>query len=137
MSIDRGRLLLAAALGAGLILSGCGSGGSSSPPTREQGLPVSSTVGVVYLVRGTAQSATWTVQTPTGTKQGDADVPLMNKSGSEGLQFLFEPGDFVYISAQNDGETGTVECSIVADGTVISQNEASGAFAIATCEGQA
>ena len=48
----------------------------------------------------------------------------------------FGPGEFVYISAQNEGEYGSVTCRITVDGVVVSENTSSGAYGIATCEGR-
>ncbi len=95
-------------------------------------------VHVVYELDGTASSADITIQTDSGgtSQQQGVDVPLRNKAGGEGLRFTFDGGEFVYISAQNNG-SGTLTCRIKADGVVISENTASGEFAIATCEGTA
>lgn len=94
---------------------------------------------VRYDVSGTATSADITIETPTGTsQQNGVDVPLVRKSdGERGLIFTgFAPGDFVYISAQNQG-FGDITCSIHVNDVLISTNTSSGRFAIATCEGSA
>src|SRR4051812_42986202 len=61
---------------------------------------------VIYKLTGSATSANIALQSPTGASQQQAvDVPLMSKAGDEGLRFTgFDPGDFVYISAQNPDE---------------------------------
>lgn len=72
-----------------------------------------------------------------GTRQGDADLPLMNKAGGVGLQLSgFQPGDFVYLSVQNENGFGSVTCRIVVDGRTISENTSTGGYTIATCQGQ-
>lgn len=72
-----------------------------------------------------------------GTRQGEADLPLMNKAGGTGLQLSgFQPGDFVYLSVQNDNGYGSVTCRIVVDGQTISENTSTGGYTIATCQGQ-
>lgn len=93
---------------------------------------------VRYLLTGSAESADITIQTPTGTSQQQGvDLPLHTDDGNRGLIFYgFGYGDFVYISAQNTGDYGSLTCQIEVDGTVISQNQASGAYAIASCQGQ-
>ncbi len=94
---------------------------------------------VRYEVGGTASQADITIQTPTGSsQQSGVDVPLKSKAGTDYLQFTFQSGDFVYLSAQNTSGVGTVTCTISDEsGRVISHNEASGGYAIATCKGTA
>mgnify|MGYP001217568671 FL=1 len=94
---------------------------------------------ITYLVEGTAKSANITIQTPTGTsQQSGVDVPLKTKAGTTGITYTFQAGDFVYLSAQNDTDFGTVTCKIVTEsGAVISTNTASGAYSIASCKGSA
>jgi hypothetical protein len=59
----------------------------------------------VYYLTGSAKSADITIETPTGTSQQEGvDVPMTSKTGNAGLRFTcFGTGDFVYISAQNQG----------------------------------
>lgn len=96
---------------------------------------------VVYEVEGSASSVSITIETPTGTSQQEGvGLPLAPEGGGvgeHGLSANFQRGDFVYISAQNDGETGTVTCRITVDGRVVSENTADGAYSIATCKGSA
>jgi hypothetical protein len=88
---------------------------------------------VEYRVVGTAESAFVTVQTPTGSSQAETDVPMRNRAGEIGVSQQFEPGAFLYISAQNQGDSGFITCSILVDGEVVSTNTSSGAYAIAQC----
>ena len=44
-------------------------------------------------------------------------------------------GTFVYVSAQNQGETGTVTVTIYRDGTVFKTSSSTGAYVIATASG--
>lgn len=93
---------------------------------------------VEYFIDGTAVSASITTQTPTGTsQQANVDVPLTTTSGGRGLRACFDHGEFVYISAQNDGSTGNLQCRIDVEGVTISSNTSSGAYSIATCDGSA
>jgi cytoskeletal protein RodZ len=100
---------------------------------------VSSTREVLYEVEGTATSADITYETPSGTAQAsNKRVPLGNKeSGKPGIALTMERDDFVYISAQNQGSSGTVTCKITVDGVLISTVTSSGAYAIASCKGTA
>jgi hypothetical protein len=45
-------------------------------------------------------------------------------------------GDAAYVSAQNNGDHGTITCSIRVDGEVVQTNSSSGAYAIVTCSGR-
>lgn len=91
---------------------------------------------VHYFVEGSASSADITMQRAQGTEQASINVPLTSESGP-GFRTGCYPNDtFVYISAQNRGESGTIECRIEADGETISQARSSGAYAIAQCDAQ-
>lgn len=93
---------------------------------------------VLYEVEGTASSVSITIEAPGGTQQGaDKAVPLTTQTGKRGLTFFFEPGSFVYISAQNQDSSGSVTCRITVDGVVIAENTSSGGYTIATCKGSA
>jgi hypothetical protein len=96
-------------------------------------------VTVYYTVTGSTDQASITYQSPSGTQQAsDIDVPLSTKAGKDHLEMTFQAGDFVYLSAQNSNEHGSVTCKITTDdGDVISENTSTGAFVIATCEGRA
>lgn len=97
--------------------------------------PTASTV--LYEVEGSVEWADITYETPTGTQQESPDVPLMTESGQRGLSFEFTPGSFVYIAAQMKDSFGTIRCRITVDGVVISENESSSSYGIATCKGSA
>jgi len=119
-----------------LALAACG--GNDDGSTRLSDAELRDLLGptdVTYEVDGSASSANVTYETPTGTSQGSVDLPMRNKLGQVGLHFKFEPGAFLYISAQNDGEYGDVTCRIKVDGEVVSENTATGDYAIATCKG--
>jgi hypothetical protein len=118
-----------------------GSDDSSDTSTVDfDDLPTSSRF-VLYEVGGTATAASITMSTPTGTQQSNVDVPLRvatgPRAGQDGLRIgPFARGEFVYISAQNDG-FGTISCRITTDdGELISSNQSSGRFSIVTCRGR-
>ena len=125
------KILVPVLLTLGLAVAAC-SDVTAGPAASE---PTASTV--VYEVEGSAESVSVTLQTPTGiSQQNDLSVPVINKAGTQGLRIdAFPQGEFVYISAQNEGEFGDVTCRITVDDEVISENTASGGFAIATCQG--
>ena len=88
---------------------------------------------VEYQVTGTTKSASVTFQTPSGSSQADVDLPMKTKTGGN-LGFTGNPGQYLYISAQNQKSYGTVECTITVDGAVVAHNVADGAYVIATCQ---
>lgn len=103
---------------------------------RPQLSPVSSMREVVYYVEGADRFADITMQTPTGTSQITAELPLRRKSdGSEGLAFQFRSGEFVYLAVQKGDEYGPITCRITVNGDTISENTLTVTYGIATCEG--
>jgi hypothetical protein len=92
--------------------------------------PASSKPSVTYYVTGSASSVSVTYQNGTGgTEQRDAVSLPWNAT------FDMDEGDFVYLAAQNQGDSGTVTCSIRADGQLVKQSTSTGAYVIASCSG--
>ncbi|TFD10072.1 DUF2510 domain-containing protein [Cryobacterium sp. TMT1-2-2] len=87
-----------------------------------------------YFVEGTASSASITASSGTGTEQHDVKLPMTNTDGEIGVSHTTAPGAFLYISAQNRGDRGTVTCKIIVDGVTVSENTSSGAYGIASCD---
>lgn len=118
-----------------LLLTGCTSSGLSSSAPTVPDVPTSHAI--VYYIGGARTTANLTL-TIHGqqSQQNDVDVPLHNKNGAYGLRFDADPGEFLYVSAQNQGD-GTITCRIAEDGLTIVSNESSGEFAIVTCDGSA
>jgi hypothetical protein len=83
---------------------------------------------VIYEVK-TYEGGDITMETPTGTSQLTVGEEASYSYND------FEPGDFLYISVQNDADRGAVECAIYVDGEKVSSNYSDAAFGIATCEG--
>lgn len=98
------------------------------------------TKNVVYEVDGSATKIDITMETSTGntSQQSGLSVPLTSRGESEpGLQVgTFSCGDFAYISAQNQGESGSLTCRIRSDGVVIEEATSNGAYVIVTCSGE-
>lgn len=130
--------LIAVAVVVGLVVS-ADAGDPEDGAGSSGGLPAAdATVTVLYEVEGTTDHADVTMETPTGTSQISPDVPMVRESdGRAGLQWEFTSGDYVYLSAQNNRSHGTVSCRITVDGVVVSENSATGGYAIATCKGTA
>lgn len=113
--------------------------GSSPPAAVSLGPVVPSTHQIVYLIGGDAGGAdlTLSMNGQQSQQQGVA-VPLENKSGSPGIRFTADDGEFLYVSAQNDGSAGdTITCEIREDGVTVASNSSSGPYAIVTCQGTA
>jgi hypothetical protein len=84
---------------------------------------------VTYRVDGTARSASLTYQNAQGgTQQETVALPWEQPMTAQA-------GSFVYISAQNQGESGNVTVHIIVDGTEFKQSTARGAYAIASASG--
>lgn len=111
------RTRLATLLFALLTFSACG----SSPDSVKS---------VTYRVDGTAtQVAITYANSSEGTSQITTTTPWT-------LQFQ-DPteGQFLYVSAQNQHETGSVHVSITKNGTLYKESTSTGAFVIATASG--
>jgi hypothetical protein len=109
------------------------------PDSAEDHGNVIGPVTISYDVGGTATWGDVTIETPTGTEQFSPDIPMSNKhTGKRGLKLKFWPGDFVYISVQNNTTLGSVTCTIHAsDGETISHSASSVDYGVATCDGTA
>lgn len=92
--------------------------------------PLDSSIDVKYKVTGTAETVDVTYENSSGgvSQESDVEVPWS-------YSFTGEPGDFVYISAQNQGQTGTVTVTIYRDGDVFKTSTSEGAYVIATASG--
>ena len=126
-------VLIAVAVVVALVVSG----GDPEDTGEAGGVPAAdATVTVLYEVEGSTDYADVTMETPTGTSQISPDVPMVRESdGRRGLEMEFMSGAYLYLSAQNNRAHGTVTCRITVDGEVISENSATGGYAIATCKG--
>lgn len=101
--------------------------------------PAATSHTVLYEAEGAGarglRSATYTLQTPSGSAQGEINLPMMTRDGDTGLTYTFRSGDFVYLSVQNSDAAGSVTCRITVDGVVISENTSTGGYVIASCKG--
>lgn len=85
---------------------------------------------VKYEVTGSAQSVDITYQNEDGGTSQVSDVTL-----PWSITFTGDTLDFVYISAQNQGETGTVTVTIYRDAEQFKSSTSSGAYVIASADG--
>jgi hypothetical protein len=128
----------AVALLAATVLSGCGgdclnpSGCNSPKTTSSSSTPTPGPTGsytILYAVGGTATQASLTYQNSQGgTSQEKVNLPWQR-------QFTMVKGDFLYLSGQNEGDTGTVTTEIRVNGALFKTTTSSGAFVIATASG--
>lgn len=124
-----------------IVLVGYGylRGSDSDGSSVDNSGPIDTSVEVTYEVDGSSSSADLTISTPGGgtSQRGDSAVPLTNKSGTAGLIFTFDSGEFVYISAQRgDDNSGDITCHIKVGGIEIATETSSGPYSIATCSGE-
>jgi len=82
---------------------------------------------VTYRVTGTATEARITYRNERGgTQQTAARVPWE-------LSLEARAGNFLYVSAQNQGASGSVGCDILVDGEVRTTATSTGAYVVAEC----
>ena len=92
----------------------------------------SPTYRVKYKVGGTTSQASVTYQNAEGgTEQMDVRVPWEKTIGT------VERGGFLYLSAQNYEDSGSITCEIWVDGRMWKHSTSSGAYVIASCNGSA
>lgn len=108
------------------LLAQLGSTSSSSPsysaPTKYQ---------VSYKVTGTASRASLTYENEQGgTEQTEVRIPWQET-------MTVGQGAFLYLSVQNEGESGSVTCEIWVDGVKWKESTSRGAYVIASCSGSA
>lgn len=86
---------------------------------------------VVYTISGTASSVDVTLENDSGGTEQHTD--LVNPV----FAFWMKPGAFVYIAAYNNGQSGTVTCTIMSNDRRVATSTSSGAYVGATCSGTA
>ncbi len=108
---------------------------TTSTPTQT---PSAGTITVEYEVIGTDACspacrlrADLTLENDSGGTDQHDNMPLPYRTTWRG----FGLGDFVYISAQNQGESGTLACAIYVNGAKVFTASASGAYSICTASG--
>ena len=121
--------LLAGCGGDCIAPGGCNNGTAATGGTNTTQPPSSGTYTVLYVVSGTATQASLTYSNSQGgTAQETVNLPWQR-------QFSMIKGDFLYISAQNQGDTGSVTTEIRVNGVQFKSTTSSGAFVIATASG--
>jgi hypothetical protein len=85
---------------------------------------------VVYEITGTAKYVDVTLNNSTGGTEQYTNVPIPKR-----YTYNSFPDYFLYISAQNTGESGTVTVSIYVNGTLFKTSTSSGAYVIASASG--
>ncbi len=82
---------------------------------------------VVYEITGTAESVDVTLNSASGGTEQYSNVSVPHSYRYSNFQ-----DDFLYISAQNNGDTGTVTVKIYVNGKLVKSASSSGAYVIAT-----
>jgi hypothetical protein len=85
---------------------------------------------VKYYLGGTSGSYSITYASKGGGTQQESNV-----ANSWKYEFTAHPGDFLYISAQNNHNSGSVEVYISIDGKLFKSAVSTGAYVIATVSG--
>src|SRR5262249_13952996 len=89
------------------------------------------TFNVTYRVSGTAGAARLTYRNAEGaTVQSTVRIPWESSFDAKG-------GTFLYVSAQNQGATGSVVCEILLDGERRTSSTSTGAYVVAECSNAA
>jgi hypothetical protein len=137
MSVGGTLAAVAVLVGALFVVSTISSRPAAESASSSSGSLSRSLPRVLYEVEGTAEGASITYSTSSGIAQNSGvKVPLTAKGGSQrGITLTMDRGDFVSISAQNLGSSGSLTCRITVDGVVVSRVTSSGAYAIASCSG--
>ncbi len=110
---------------------------SATPTTRETPEPKPEVPGhgeyrVKYVVEGTADEVDVTYASVGGGTAQESNVSVPWE-----YTFKTERGEFLYISAQNCGKSGTVTVKIYVDEHLYKETTSSGAYVIATASGSA
>jgi hypothetical protein len=87
-------------------------------------------VSVIYKVNGTARSASLTYNNEQGGTQQRRVVLPWEES------FVMRPGAFLYISAQNQNDHGSLTVTITVDGKQYRSSYSSGPYTIASASGR-
>jgi hypothetical protein len=116
-----------------LLLTSCGGGGDAGSSGSSTGGPPSSSgalsATVTYSVSGTTSSASLTYSNSQGgTVQQTVSLPWS-------VKYDMKARDFLYISAQNQNDTGSVTTEIRINGYIYRTTTSNGAYVIATASG--
>lgn len=132
-------ILAGALMVAGLMIAAVTDDDDYEPSGLTAGDDDGGLVRVRYEVTGSTSQADITYSDANGStsQQSGIDVPMQTESGQTGLSFTMVEGEFLYISAQNVEESGSITCRITADGVVIDEATSHGGYVIATCSGTA
>lgn len=113
-----------------VIIAGLSAAGNQSSSRSESRQAAPANYTIEYRITGSTNYASYTYENETGsTEQKTAGVPWSKK-------FVASPGDYLYISAQNEIDHGTIKCELLVDGVVVKHAESSGAYVIVTCSGR-
>ena len=92
--------------------------------------PFDSSITVKYEVTGSAELVNVTYQNNNGGISQITDVVL-----PWSMTFSGNPEDYVYLSAQNQGETGSITVTIYKDNDIFKSATSSGSYVVASVSG--
>ncbi|MCK5785717.1 MAG: hypothetical protein KAH54_04055 [Candidatus Sabulitectum sp.] len=92
--------------------------------------PFDTSISVRYEVTGSAETVNITYENGSGgiSQLTGISLPWSHK-------FSADPDDYVYLFAQNQGETGSITVTIYSDGDVFKRATSEGAFVVASVSG--
>ena len=117
-----------------ILLTSCGGGGDAentngNGASGQQPGSGAASATVTYAVSGTTNKASLTYSnSQDGTVQQTVSLPWS-------IQYTMKAGDFLYISAQNQNESGSVTTDIRINGYAYKNTTSAGAYVIATSSG--
>jgi hypothetical protein len=110
-------------------ITGCGGGAGGTGNGSGQALLPEGSYYVTYAVSGTTKSAGLTyANSQGGTVQEIVSVPWSK-------QYILKTNDFMYISAQNQQDSGSVITEIRVNGIAVKTTTSTGKYVIATSSG--
>ncbi|MBA7588225.1 hypothetical protein ES708_30277 [subsurface metagenome] len=86
---------------------------------------------IIYEITGSATRVNVTLYNASGGTEQYTNVYLPHR-----YEYFWFPGDFLYISAQNQGEYGTVTVRIYWNNHLVKESFSSGAYVIASASGR-
>ena len=114
----------------GLIFVGCGDLTTTATPTPKATPTSTSGTVVQYKITGSASKVSVTLNNATGGTEQYSDVSVPHT-----YTYNNYTDWFLYILAQNQGDSGTVTVTIYVDGEVVETSTSSGAYVIADASG--
>jgi hypothetical protein len=109
--------------------------GNAPRPERSASTPAPKQYQVTYRVKGTTEEASLTYRNAQGEL---VQTAILIPPGSVwAVTFDAPPGRFLYVSAQNARDAGSISCEILLDGHIKAQVSGTGAYVTVSCNDEA